>query len=457
MAQDTSTAGGAAEVLTIEYEPGVRNTINQMSPYFKLFQREGSNKLTRSKNTQFAIKTRQGNTVRGYGQSDPDQFDTNSLENAPGYDTSTVNYRKMYAPYRVKLETMQEATAAGAHFDVLEQDLNDLAESFCHYVEWQFNSSSGFGAIARVNRADPDSDQILPVDQYGGLAGQSLGVLLENLNLEGQWVEFATSGVTAPTAARARIDSVQIDDDTITFEAGNPVDANVADNDYIYLSNSALTRTGFTLADSNDTPEIIGLPGLIDDFGRLSTFQGLTDALASRFKSHVLENAGVNRPLTEALLQRAISIGRVRQPGKSGDGPTMARWKFMCHDFQRDDFALQLTADRRYTSPLLGKQGIKAYAGWDMGEVLCFDGIPFVCSQLALRNSLFMVDCAQTYICHNGPAEGQFLVEPGGSGRAIRDPGTPIFEYVWWSYMNFAMRQRNSSVRIDDLTTITGI
>lgn len=454
MAQDT-TSSGAEAVLTIEYEPGVRNTINQMCPYFKLFQREGSNKLTRSKTTQFAIKTRQGNTVRSYAQADPDNFDSNSLEQKPGYKTAQINYRKIFAPYRVKLEVMQEATAAGAHFDVLEQDLNDLAESFCHWVEWQFNSSAGHGYLFRVN-GDPGTGTTVTVDSYGGWDGQEAKVLLENLNLEGQYVEFASDAATAVRAGGARlIDSVDIDNNQ--FEVSAAMDAAVADNDYVMLSRSDDTSRSASLVDSNDTADLIGLPGLIDDYSRLTTFQTLTNATASRFKSHVLSNSGTNRPLTEALLQKAISIGRVRQPGKSGDGPSVARWKFLCHDFQRDDFALQLTADRRYTSPLLGMKGMKAYAGWDMGEVLTFDGIPFVCSQLALRNSLFMVDCKETFIVHNGPAEGQFLTEPGGSGRAIRVPGGTKFEYVWWAYMNFAMRQRNSSVRIDDLTTITGI
>lgn len=467
MAQTTTTTGVDA-VLTIDYEPILRNTINQMCPLFGIFRREGESKATRSKTTQFAVKTRQGNTARFYGRDDPAAFDTNSLENAPAYDTSQLVYKKLYAPYRVSHEVIREATREGAHFDVLEQDLQDMAQSFCHLIEWQIATSAGNGYLFTV-ATDPGTGAATAVDvdveNYGGWTGQELRILMENLNLEGQFVQFTSGTDAAPrdTGVAYEINSVDETAATSTINvsrvgAGNFAAA-IAVGDFVRLSDSNYTTAALTTdaADSNLTPDLVGLPGLIDDYTNLTTFQDLTNATAPRFKSRVLANSGVNRPLTETLLQRAISIARVRQPGKNGDKPSMKRWYFVCHDFMRDEFALTLTADRRYTSPLLTRSGIKTYAGWDIEDVLTFDGVPFMCSQLAMRNSCFLVDTKNLVIVHNGPAEGQFLLDPSGGGKVSRIDGTPRFEYAWWAYLNMGARERSQCIRIDDLETIAGI
>jgi hypothetical protein len=188
----------------------------------------------------------------------------------------------------------------------------------------------------------------------------------------------------------------------------------------------------------------------VDDYTRLTTFQAMTSATAPEFKSTVLSNGGTKRALSEDLLSSLIVACKVRTSKNVGDDG-YAKWVFICSETQKELFAQSLRQDRRFGAPAtLTVKGVKPYAGVET-EALHFNGIPFFCSPMAQRNSVYLLDTEDAHIVHNGPTFGQWMVQ----GHDIET--APQKQWVWEMHNNFAMDTRNSSGRLDDLTTMTGI
>jgi hypothetical protein len=70
---------------------------------------------------------------------------------------------------------------------------------------------------------------------------------------------------------------------------------------------------------------------------------------------------------------------------------------------------------------------------------------------MAQRNSVFLVDTEDVFIVHNGPVYGDWYSQ----GHDLET--APQKQWVWQMHNNFAMDVRNTSGRIDDLTTMSGI
>jgi hypothetical protein len=448
MAQSTgATSPTVSRILTIDYEPGVQTNIRLSSSIWAAFQRKGSNKATGHRTTQFAIMTQLGNNLRTVGVDDPNTIE---YAGAPKHRDVQIGYVKTYGAYRIKYETLREAGSTGAHFDVVKRDLEAVSEEAALHFERQTCQSYGQDVLFVITSAA--GAPTYTIEDLGGLDGEEIGVVLESMNLEGMKVHVAdVIGAAARDSTAQTIDSIVSTLGAESFTTGSAL-TSAAAGDYVYRSRSDATNQIQGVSDG-----IMGLPGLVDDYTRVATFQTVTSTTAPRFKAHVLGNGGSKRDLATTLLQKAISVAKVRRGGVNRDGETaFATHGFVCHQFQEDAFAVTLESDRRYTAPsMFTTKGVKPYAGVEQ-DMLHYSGIPFFSSQLGLRNTAFLVDFSDVFIVHNGPSEGEFI-KVRDSSIVERVTGTVEFEWAWGAMNNLAVRKRNGMVRIDDLTTFTGI
>jgi len=433
-------------VLKTIFEQGVRTDINTRVPAWAAFAREGTKMPTRAKTHRFAIKGNIGNTARVYGENDPctgfAQCDV-----PPEYCTVDINYKKIYVPYRVCNEVIQEAGTEGAMFDVLEQDLDDLVEQLVHLYERSIFTGDGGNVLFTLADAGTDNGDgtfTYLVQWYGGLEAEELGVIMENLLLRNLHIQAAAALDGLPRANPGvqitAFDSTMGTESITTEGTLGPV----VIGDIVYPSRE--DTGGVQGSDEGLT----GLPLLVDDWSRADPFQSVTEDDCPSFSSRICDNGGELRPLTEDILEQALAMAHARMAGTRKDSLSFQRHAFFANEFVARRFALELTADRRFSAPnMFSKKGLKPMGGVDM-EFLTYDGIPFITSPLALRNTVFLVDLANLVIVHNGPPEGQFLSAPGGP-TVERVMCTPTFEYVWWAYMDFATRRRNGMVQIRDI------
>ncbi len=448
MAQTTSQI---LAVLKENYEEGVQMDYNARTPGIACLARDGEDYATSAKQHFFAIKTRRGQTARTYGANDPFEFDTCSAP--PDYERVCLEYVKHYIPYEVSNEILQEAAGGEASmFNVLTEDLDDLAEQHGAQMERQFFTGDGRDVLFALDGTEtgPDADgrYTYGIKWYGGMQGQDLGIVLENLNLCGMSIQAASECGVAPRSTTGDDDTVVIDGVDPTFEEetitviGQITAA--ADGDIVYRARR----------DNNGiqgcTDGMMGLPALIDDFSLVEPFQCLSADDCQTFTAKILDNGGDKRDLDEDLLGQAVTIAKMRAPGKRGSSQSFQKYVFFTHDSTARKFANNLTAIRQVTGPSMwSKKGVKPYYGVEI-EALCFDGIPFMTSQLAFQNDVFLADVSNLIQLHNGPAEGQFLADPRGN-TIERINCSPRFQYVWWAFVQFAVRSRKGMVRITDL------
>lgn len=448
------TTANILAVLKEMYEPGVQMDYNASTPGLAVLTRDGEDYATSARQHFFAIKTRRGQTARTYGSNDPFEFDTCSAP--PDYERVCLEYVKHYIPYEVSNEILQEATESGAMFNVLTEDLEDLAEQHGAQMERQFFTGDGRDVLFALDgtvSGPVDGNYTYGIKWYGGMQGQDIGQILENLNLCGMSIQIATECGVAPKNTAGTDDTVMIvgvdptfEAETITVDAqlGVAPGAAIADGDVIYRAR----RDAGGIQGCTDG--MMGLPALIDDFSLVEPFQCLSADDCQTFTAKILDNGGDKRDLSEDLLSQAVTIAKTRSPMKRGQTKSFQKYVFFTHDFTARKFANELTALRQVTGPSMwSKKGVKPYYGVEI-EALCFDGIPFMTSQLAFQNDVYLADVSNLILLHNGPAEGQFLADPRGN-TIERINCSPRFQYVWWAFVQFAVRSRKGMVRVTDL------
>lgn len=449
MAQSTSSV---LAVLKEIYEPGVQQDYNASTPSLAALKRAGEMKATSARETFFAIKTQRGQTARTYGQNDPFEFDT--CDAPPGYERVCLTLVKHYIPYEVSNDLLHEATDEGAMFNVLTADLDDMIEQHVAQMERQFHTGDGrdvlFALDGTVSGPDADGFFTYGIKWYGGLQGEDIGGILENLNLCGMAIQVATECGVAPRATSEDGNIVTIRGVDPTFQDEHIiVEGEItgpADGDIVYRARR----------DNNGiqgcTDGMMGLPALVDDFSLVEPFQCLSADDCQTFAATVLEAGGVQRLLDETLLSQAVTLALQKSPQKRGAAShSWSKYAFMGHFNTFRQFANQMLINRQVTAPSLwSKKGVKPHFGVEM-EALTFDGIPFLESQLALQNTAFLVDLSNLIQLHNGPAEGQFLASPRDGNVVERIACSPRFQYVWWAFVQFAVRSRKGMVKIADL------
>jgi hypothetical protein len=441
-------------VLKTIYEQGVQYDINLACPAFAAISREGTKKPVRAKFHKFALKTNIGQTARTYNGDAPCAGFA-VCDQPPEYCDVDLTYKKIYIPYRVCHEVMEEATNEGAMLDVLANDLDDLVEQHVHHLERSLFTGDGrdvlFSLVGGSQTNPAPGVFCYNVKWYGGISGEELGDILESLLLINMSTHAAEACGQAPrTTTKAdnssKIISVDptLGNESVCFDVAF---AAYADGDIIYRSRQDTAG----VQGCNDG--ITGLPLLSDDFSLADPFQGVDSADCPSFAGRCCDNGGDKRDLDEALLETAIATAMVRRGRRREDTFRFQKYAFFAHEKTARRFALQLTADRRFTAPaLFSTKAMKPKAGIDM-DFLTYDGIPWVTSQLALRNTVFLVDLENVVCIHNGAPEGQFLQAPNGP-IVERIGCTPTFEYIWWAFIDFAVRKRNGMVCIKDLNSM---
>jgi hypothetical protein len=447
-----TTAPTVLSVLKTIFEQGVSYDVNVSCPAFAALSREGTKKLQKARTHKFAIKGNIGQSARTYGANDPcDGFAVCSAP--PEYCDVELTYKKIYIPYRVCNETIQEAGSGGAMFDVFRQDLKDLAEQHGHHLERALFTGDGrdvLFTLADTGTDNGDGTWTYAVQWYGGLQGEEMGDILESLLLINMCIHVSDAvGNAARATAQADNSTTILDvDPTLGAETITVDDQIVAAavGDVVYRSRQDTNGV------QGATDGLTGFPLLIDDFSLADPFQGVASEDCPSFSARCCDNGGLQRDLTETLMEQALTTAMVRKGRRKGEKVTFQRHAFFTHEATARKFALSLTEQRRFTAPqMLGEAGMRPHAGIDM-KFLTYDGVPFITSHLGLRNTVYLADLAELVIVHNGKAEGQFLSAPGGP-TVERVACTPTFEYVWFAYLDFATRKRNGMVCIKDLTS----
>lgn len=447
MPQNTGTGTPSVlSVLKTIFEQGCQTDIVNRVPGWKVLSKEGRKMPTRAKLHKFAIKGNIGQTVRVYGSNDPCNGFA-QCDVPPEYCDVELAYKKVYAVYRVCNEVIQEAGTQGAMFDVLEHDLDDLVEQMVHLYERSLFTGDGRNVLftlADTGTDNGDGTFTYLIQWYGGYDGEQLGYITENLLLRNLHVQAAADcGEDPREAAGVQVSDVDPTPGAESITTVGTLGA-VSIGDVVYASRE--DADGIQGCDDGLT----GFPLLCDDFSQKDPFQGVSSETCPSFAGRICDNGGDLRPLTEEILERAIAMAHLRMAGGRNESVSFKRHAFFANELVARRFALDLTAQRRYASPnMFTGVGMKPQGGIDM-EYLMYDGIPWITSPLALQNSVFLMDLANTVIVHNGPPEGQFLAAPNGP-TVERISCSPSFEYIYWAYLDFATRRRNGNVWIKDI------
>lgn len=212
-------------------------------------------------------------------------------------------------------------------------------------VENSYLYGDGSGALAQISAVDTANKKIT-VTLWSGLF--SVGRELETSTARDG---SASGGMAAnPIVATDRTDM------TITF--ANPV-TNAAQNDYVFLKG--------TKGNAN-----MGLLGICDDGGIVSTFQTLSRSAYPQIKAKVFTNASP-RNISESLLMDVVA--RMREDGSTPD-------IIIGTSFQLKDLCAEMHQQRRFIDDTgkmdLGVRGIKIGDGIDFTfDVDCPPGYAF--------------------------------------------------------------------------------
>lgn len=435
-----STAPTASQILMTRYQKKVPVLIHRERPILALLSDSGSDNLdTRNKTTKFGHQVTRTNNQRWYGADDPEAYAIS--DGGMAFASPEVTYKKMYAAQRIKYEVMEEAAETGALADVEKRILEDVPLSVGADYERMFLQGKGDGVIAKVkNNETAGSAVTVEIDTLGNISGQEIGNALGNMSLKDFKVSWVTGGTLPQAIRHATADKISGYVETPGSEALviETLSTNLTAGDLIILSRSDL-GTGNYAAATHPT----GLFGLVDNYGVLATFQGVTASTDSEFVSMVLDNGGTKEPITSHILSRMHVAAKVRATGMRTDGKVKAA--YICATVMEEAIANLAEADRRFGfSQVFDSKGVKPYLGVDT-EAMRHKGTPFFSSPLASPNSIFRLDTEDCFVVHNGPRWGQWVVR----GHDLESgPGK---QWVFMTYNDFGMWTRRSSVRRDDL------
>lgn len=455
---DASLSAGATAptilpVLKTFFEDGMEVDVNLACDALKYFMRRGTKRMTSHQTQKFAIKGNIGQTLRSYKNAPCSGFAVCSQP--PEWCDVDLGFKRLYTPTQICHDVLTDGRG-GAMFDTWRENLRDLADQQGHYLERSIFTGDGKNilfTLADTGTAGSGTTYIYQVQWYGGVEGEELGDLMDALllrNLQVHVADLVGPGATLRTSSHAdnAVQIVAVDPtpgaETITTDVQI---VGAAIGDVVYPSRQDVS--GLPAVDDGVT----GFPLLGDDFTLAATFQGLTAAECPSFAGQVCGAGGIKRPMTEMLAEQALAKAFVRKGRRKSEKMTFSDYAFFGHEATIRKFGLSMTEGRRFTSPLVGAEGMKAYGGV-VRDTISFEGIPMVGSHLGFKNRLHLVPLKDTVIVHNGPVEGQFLAAP--NGPYIERVGcTPVFEIVWVALLDFAVRSRNGFVTITDLESFS--
>jgi len=441
------TITNSRPVAMIAFEKAMYQMWNRSCEVSTALSQYGSKEMDTDMLTQrFAVEGTTGAPTRHYGDELPREFA--NCDDAPTQAYSEVDLLWSVAPARIAYDLLQ--LNKGFMGSPVEFTLNNLVKDVKFEAERNLCSGVGNDVIANFNGAvtdNLDGTFTVLVWNYGGVAGQQLGQLMEALLLESTPIHAARAVGDPPGNLLAvKITSVvaTVGAESITMD-GDPTDfANTgvaSDNTWVFYRgrNDAAGVQGAT-----DAP--YGLPYLVSDWVDYAAFQVTVQADAPRFESQVIRSPGVPLGINEQLFNRMSGLSEVAVPQDPGNGkPAVMNGFYLLHTFNVNGYALSLQKDRRFMTPPIRKAGASGYAK----KYLTFNDEPIVGAHMAQRNSAYKVIADRLFWRKNGPMWGQFMAIGGQTKFAV--PCSPDQEVRWVRSGQCCTHGRAGMVRADNI------
>ena len=388
-------------ILTDWYEPIIVDTRNNSAVLWMLLPNAGRRNIAGKFVTYPARTTRnnQGFNAVHPGGKFPDP-------GSQGADTHTFRYRHMLARVLIDEDTMDAAnTNGGSYADVLQFEIEGLMDDIV-IQQNRMVHNDGSGRLAEVV-STTGTDVTLRINQ--DIEGAATCTTKPTLFIEeGMRLAFMTN-LGASIAVKY---VTAIVSDSVIQVADTPTGANdttgIAAADWVCLISGEYT-SATDFIQSGFRAEPMGIAGIYSDAGVLdgnglasgqtgsndltttstasAGFQGIAANASNAFNQGIiLDNGGVARPITESLMQQALS---------DAEETNNANIDLMLSSFSTyNSYVALLTPDKRYNDTLDLKGG---------HQVLSFNGIGWVKDRHAYGNRVYFMAMDQFKIYENRP------------------------------------------------------
>lgn len=419
--QGTET-GAFEEVLKIRYEKGIINALNNEQPLLSDMKKETEG--WSGKQVTFPIKLK-----RNFSAAATAEHGTLHEAGKQVYKDFVIPVKYNHGRIRLSAAVMKaSANNKGAFARALGSEIDGLVEDIANYrgrVIWGW----GKGVLALVN-GDPGTGTTVTVDAPHGVAGSVNGARYIQ---PGMYVMFINPGDGTARAGGARtVTTVAADGNS--FDVSAAMNAAVADNDYIVISNFA---TSTDAADTTYDKEQMGLLGMVDTTSFVSTFHGIdrsTDP-GNYLQSTVISNVGA---LSADVMQRAIDTVYQKSRGMTDC--------IYCEHSVRRAYLVMLENDRRYmgASLMTPDGGTKAAKQKEID----FGGIPLRADKDAPYGMMFGLqkDTFTRWVL----SEGEWADETGAILRFVQDVDS--YEAIYRIFDNFSCEKGSVNWKLDGIT-----
>lgn len=346
----TTAVGAFNEVLKIDYEKGIIDSLNDEQPL--LSQIEKDNESWTGQKVVFPTRLQRNfsasATTEGYRYHTPGK---------QSYKDWEIPAKYAHGSIRLTAQAIQASMKSkGAFARALGSEIDGLVEDMANYrgrAVWGW----GKGVLCLVN-GDPGTGVTITVDAPHGVAGSVNG---SRYIQPGMFIAFINPADGAIRAGGART-VLAVASTGLTFTITTACDAAVADNDYIVIAMKSDT------SDVNETTydrEIMGMLGLVDSTTYVSTLHAIDRSTSpgNYLQSTISTSVGA---MSADVIQQMLDTIAQKARAK-----TDALW---CEHAVRRAYQVMLENDRRYMSAsLMRPDGGTAAA---KGKELDFGGIP---------------------------------------------------------------------------------
>ena len=344
-------------------------------------------------------------------------------------------------------------TNGGAYAEAVKLEMEGVIKDIMIDRARQVHND-GSGRIAEVATAGANSVTVAVNSSIEGASTTNAAGTLDQYFEIGERVVFVKSDGTAIRTAYssqqgAYVQAISVSGPTVTitftdtpgtaaanFAGGNGIVA----TDWIVRA-SADVISGTTFADTAFKNEIMGIGGIFSDIGVLngmvasgsqqsagtfsytntttSWFQGVVCSTNTWNQGIVLDSSGAgNRPLTEALMQQAVSDAeRINNANI-----TMLMSSYPTYD----SYVALLTPDKRYQNTTDLKGG---------HTTLSFNGLPYVKDRFCYQNRIYFLGLDQLQMAETAPLQSLTAEDVTVWNRATNSSGKALDRYwrgwVW--------------------------
>lgn len=433
----TGTLGSdfSDHILTDLYLPKIADARNNSSVLWSLLPKEPY--PTSGKFITWPIKTARSRGVSairlGSGKMPEAGFQ--------GADTQTQAIRGIYARLKIDGPTMDASKSdPGSYLRALDLEVNGIMDDISIYQN-RVCHNDGSGRLAQVNGTPGGTTVTLEVNQ--GIESPTTCDTKPTLYLEemqkganeGQLLMFSTAG----GASTAVTTLVSVDSDT-DITVGSTT--GIADGDWVTVS--AGNYTSSEIESSGFKSEPMGIAGIYSDAGVLDGngaasgqtgsldyttttsdfFQGVNATTEAWNQAVVLSGSAGKRPLTEELMQQAIS---------DAEETNNAMVELLLSSYATyNSYVKLLTPDKRYNDTLELKGGHR---------VLSFNGIGWVKDRYCYGNRVYFMGFDQFMVWENSPLN--WLDFDGDRWKSFQD------DHAYWAglytYYNMGVYVRNKT------------